>query len=143
MRNVAVAALCSVFLLGIIGMAPTDKAETIEAEKTETKKKESEKVYRHLVLFKFKEDATKEQIEQVVAAFGNLKNEINTVLGYEFGTDVSPEKLAKGFSHCFLVTFRNKKDLEAYLPHPAHQAFTVKLKPILADVLVVDYWAES
>ncbi len=133
MRNIATVAVCSVFLLGIIGMAPDQNTE----------KKASEKVYRHVVLFKFKEDATKEQIDQVVAAFGNLKNEIDTVLGYEYGTDVSPEKLAKGFSHCFLVTFRNKKDLEAYLPHPAHQAFTLKLKPILADVLVVDYWAES
>ncbi len=138
MRNVAVIALCSVILSGMIGMAPTN-----DAQKKETEKKVNKKVYRHLVLFKFKEDATKEQIDQIVTAFGNLKNEIDTILGYEYGTDVSPEKLAKGFSHCFLVTFRNKKDLEAYLPHPAHQAFTVKLKPILADVLVVDYWTES
>ncbi len=133
MRSIVVAALCAVFLLGIIGMAPGDKKA----------KEPSEKVYRHVVLFKFKEEATKEQIDQIVVEFGNLKNQIDTVLGFEYGTDVSPEKLAKGFSHCFLVTFRNKKDLEAYLPHPAHQAFTAKLKPILADVLVVDYWAES
>jgi len=133
MQNIVITAICSLFILAMIGMAPGDKLP----EKT------VEKVYRHVVLFKFKEDATKEQIQEIVTAFGELKNQINTVLRYEYGTDVSPEKLAKGFSHCFLVTFRSKQDLEKYLPHAAHQAFTAKLKPILADVLVVDYWAES
>ena len=99
--------------------------------------------YRHVVLFKFKEDATAEQIDEIVIAFGDLSKQINTIVGYEHGTDVSPEKLAKGFTHCFLVTFNSKDDLEAYLPHPAHQAFTEKLKPILSDVLVVDYWTKS
>ena len=102
---------------------------------------EDAKVYRHMVLFKFKQDASPDQIQDVVAAFGQLQKHIETIIGYEHGTDVSPEKLSKGFTHCFLLTFRSKTDLEAYLPHPAHQAFTVKLKPILADVLVVDYWA--
>lgn len=94
-------------------------------------------------MFKFKDEATAEQIADIVASFGKLKKEIDTIIGYEHGTDVSPEKLAKGFTHCFLVTFRSKEDLEAYLPHPSHQAFTQKLKPLLADVLVVDYWTES
>lgn len=110
-------------------------------EKPELEQKPS-RVYRHVVMFKFKKEATPEQITEVVTAFGQLRDEIDSIIGYEYGTDVSPEKLAKGFTHCFLVTFRSKEDLEAYLPHPAHQAFTQKLKPILADVLVVDYWAE-
>ena len=100
----------------------------------------SERVYRHVVLFKFKDNATEQKIDEIVQAFGNLENEIDTIIGYEHGTDVSPENLSKGFTHCFFVTFQNKADLEAYLPHPAHKAFTQKLKPILADVLVVDYW---
>ncbi|MEZ5952472.1 MAG: Dabb family protein [Planctomycetaceae bacterium] len=103
---------------------------------------EAKKVYRHIVLFKFKEDASAEQIQEIVSAFKQLSNEINTIVAFEHGTDVSPEKLSKGFTHCFQVTFRTREDLEAYLPHPSHQAFTMKLKPILADVLVVDYWTE-
>ncbi|MBL4884758.1 MAG: Dabb family protein [Planctomycetaceae bacterium] len=133
MRNFTVAVVCSILVVGIIGMASGNNVAD----------KPAEKVYRHVVLFKFKEDATKAQIQEIVTAFGELKNQIDTVLSYEYGTDVSPEKLAKGFSHCFFVTFRSKADLEAYLPHAAHQAFTAKLKPILSDVLVVDYWAES
>ncbi|TWT64107.1 Dabb family protein [Rubinisphaera italica] len=106
-------------------------------------KTEAERVYRHIVLFKFNDDATTEQIDEIVTAFGQLKNEVDTIISYEHGTDVSPEKLAKGFTHCFLVTFKSKADLEAYLPHPSHIAFTEKLKPILSDVLVVDYWTEN
>lgn len=102
-----------------------------------------ERVYRHVVLFKFKDDATKEQIDEIVTAFGQLEDQIDTIIAYEHGTDISPEKLAKGFTHCFLVTFESDDDLKAYLPHPAHQAFTKKLKPILADVLVVDFWANK
>jgi len=123
---------------GSAGSAPRSKSPGTSAS---TAKPQEAKVYRHMVLFKFKEEATPEQIQEVVTDFGKLQEQIETIIGYEHGTDVSPEKLAKGFTHCFLLTFRSKTDLEAYLPHPAHQAFTVKLKPILADVLVVDYWA--
>lgn len=108
----------------------------------ETESTSSTQQYRHVVLFKFKEDATAEQIDEIVKAFGDLSKQIDTIVSYEHGTDVSPEKLSKGFTHCFLVTFASKTDLENYLPHPAHQEFTVKLKPILADVLVVDYWVK-
>ncbi|MCG6157847.1 Dabb family protein [Rubinisphaera margarita] len=112
-------------------------------KKAESSQADSKRLYRHVVLFKFKEEAKQEQIDDIVEAFGSLQNEIDTIIGYEHGTDVSPEKLSKGFTHCFMVTFKSKADLDAYLPHPAHQAFTVKLKPILADVLVVDYWTHE
>ena len=50
---------------------------------------------------------------------------------------------AKGFTHCFLVTFNSAADRDAYLPHPAHKAFAGSLGPILADVFVVDFWAKE
>ncbi len=128
-----------VLLAGMIGMVQGDPAPG----KAESTQADSQRLYRHVVLFKFKEDASQEQIDEIVDAFGSLQDEIDTIIGYEHGTDVSPEKLSKGFTHCFMVTFKSKADLDAYLPHPAHQAFTVKLKPILADVLVVDYWTQE
>lgn len=62
---------------------------------------------------------------------------------FEWGTDNSPEGLAQGFSHCFLVTLKSEKDRDAYLPHAAHQKFVEKMKPLLDKALVVDYWAKS
>jgi hypothetical protein len=47
--------------------------------------------------------------------------------------------LAKGFTHCFNLTFVDEAARATYLPHPDHLAFVEQLKPALDDVLVVDY----
>ena len=96
-------------------------------------------VYRHVVLFKFKDTATPEQVKAVEDAFRALPTKINTITGYEWGTNVSPEGKDDGFTHCFFVTFKDKAGLEVYLPHPDHKAFGTLLRPILDKVLVVDY----
>jgi len=101
------------------------------------------KVLRHVVLFKFKDTATAEQIAGIEKAFAGLPSEISEIQDFEWGTDNSPEKLAQGFTHCFLVTFKSEKDRDAYLPHAAHQKFVEKVKPLLDKALVVDYWAKS
>ena len=88
------------------------------------------------------ENATAEQIDTVVKAFGDLPKQIDSIVDYEWGTNNSPEKLDKGFTHLFLVTFKDEAGREKYLPHPAHQAFVEKLKPILEEPMVIDYWAK-
>jgi quinol monooxygenase YgiN len=94
---------------------------------------------RHLVLLKFKADATPNQVDAVVQAFRALREHVHAVRGLEWGTDVSPEGLAKGFTHAFLLSFDTAAGRDVYLPHPAHQAFVAQLQPLLADVLVIDY----
>jgi len=98
---------------------------------------------RHVVMFKFKDDATKEQVQEIVTAFGALPKKIEGITAYEWGTNNSPEGLADGFTHCFVVTFKDAKAREAYLPHPAHQEFVTLLKPRLEKVFVVDYFAQK
>lgn len=99
--------------------------------------------YRHVVLFKFKDEATAEQVKEIEVAFAQLPKQIAAITDYEWGTNVSPEGLDDGFTHCFFVSFANKEGLEIYIPHEAHQAFVSKLKPILDKVCVVDYIAKS
>ena len=99
-------------------------------------------VYRHVVVFKFKETTTDAQIKQIVEDFGTLQDDIKEIIAYEHGTNVSPEGLDKGFTHVFIVTFNNKAGLDVYLPHPAHKAFVEKLLPLLEEPFVVDYVAE-
>jgi len=95
--------------------------------------------YRHVVLFKFKDSATPEQVKAVEAAFKALPSKIDSIIELEWGTNVSPEGKNDGFTHCFFVTFKNKAGVEAYLPHPAHKEFGAQLRPILDKVCVVDY----
>lgn len=99
-------------------------------------------VYRHVVAFKFKDTTTDAQIDQIVKHFGQLQNDIPEIIAYEYGINVSPEGLDQGFTHVFLVTFKDKAGLDVYLPHPAHKAFVEKVLPLLEQPFVVDYVAE-
>jgi len=97
---------------------------------------------RHVVLFKFKESSSEMDIQKVEASFNALKQTITEIKDFEWGTNNSPEKLNKGFTHCYFLTFDSEKDRDAYLVHPDHKAFGDVIGPHLEDVLVVDYWAK-
>ena len=94
---------------------------------------------RHIVHFKFKADASKEQIAKIVEEFAALKSKISVVESLEWGTNISHEGFDKGFDYCWIVTFKNAADRDAYIVHPAHQAFVALLKPSLDEALVVDF----
>lgn len=96
---------------------------------------------RHVVLFACRESATVGQIDAVIADFGTLKDRIPGILAYEWGSNVSPEGLNQGFTHCFTLSFGSEEDRNAYLLHAAHQAFVDTLGACLEKSLVVDYWA--
>lgn len=104
---------------------------------------QEEQVLRHVVLFKFKDSATEADIQKIVEAFKELPNKIEGILHFEWGTNVSPEGLSNGFTHCFFVTFKDEEARDAYLPHPAHEAFGGIVGPHLEKVLVVDYWPQE
>jgi hypothetical protein len=95
---------------------------------------------RHVVLFSFKDKATADQVNAVIADFGKLKGAIPGITAYEWGTNVSPEGLNDGFTHCFTLTFGSAEDRDAYIAHAAHQAFVATLGAVLERSLVLDYW---
>ncbi len=113
----------------------------------ETPKKEivmeNDSLLRHVVLFKFKDSTAKEDIKKVEAAFSALPSKIPQIIGYEWGTNNSPEGINKGLTHCFFLTFKSEADRAIYLPHPDHKAFGDVLGPHLDDVLVLDYWTKG
>ena len=96
--------------------------------------------YRHVVIFKFKAEAPAARVAAVVEAFQALPSKLPAVLGFEWGTNVSPENLHQGFTHVFTLTFASQTDLEQrYLHEPAHQQFVAMLDGLLEKALVVDY----
>lgn len=99
---------------------------------------------RHVVIFKFKETSSKASIDSVVDAFMGLSKKIPVVKSMEWGLNDSPENFHQGFTHCFVLTFANKKDRdEVYQKHPAHMEFQKILRPHMEKVFVVDYQAEK
>ena len=115
----------------------TSKQEAKSNEKEASMKKEQ---LRHVVLFKFKDSATPDDIANAEQAFVALPNKISVIRDFEWGINNSPEGLDKGFTHCFFLTFDSEEDRAVYLPHPDHKAFGGILGPVLEDVLVLDYW---
>lgn len=100
-------------------------------------------VLRHVVLFSFNADSSDADIRAVEEAFCGLPSQIDEIQDFEWGTDVSVEGKAHGYTHCFFVTFRSEEARDAYLPHPAHKAFGAVLRPHLENVLVIDYWTRE
>ena len=98
---------------------------------------------RHAVLLQFKEGTAPEKVNEIEEEFRKLPSKIPTIVDFEWGTNNSPEGLAQGFTHCFLVTFNDEAGRAVYLPHQAHQEFVGLLKPHLEKVLVIDYVAQD
>lgn len=99
--------------------------------------------FRHFVSFQFKEGTPDSKKAEIVNAFMALKSKIDTITDLEWGGTENIEPLNDGFTHSFLVSFKNKAGLEAYLPHPAHEEFVSLLKPHLEKVYVFDYTAKK
>lgn len=97
------------------------------------------KIIRHIVCFKFKENADTRQITHIEQEFSALSTKIPGIISLEWGKNNSPEALNKEFTHCFVVSFESEEARSLYLPHPDHQAFVSLLEPVLDDVFVIDF----
>ena len=97
----------------------------------------------HVVSFKFKATASAEDIKKVEEAFQALKGKIPQIVALEWGTNVSKENKDKGFTHCFILSIKSEKDLDAYIVHPDHKAFGKIVGPVLDDVFVIDFVAKD
>jgi hypothetical protein len=102
----------------------------------------ADKVLRHIVMYKFKDDVKPAQVQEVIDAFAGLPKKISTIIDFEHGANVSKEGKSEGFTHVFVVTFKNEADRDAYIAHPAHDAYVKVVRDRREKVVVLDYWAE-
>lgn len=125
--------ILSLFVLGILYMSLPVASSGAEP---------SGRLLRHIVLYKFKPELRPEQVQEVVDAFAALPSKIDLIARLEYGTNVSEEGKSDGLTHCFVVTFKSQADLEAYLVHPAHQAYVNIVRDRREKVIVFDFWTE-
>ena len=125
-------AVASVLLLALFASSASFAAEDTKG-----------KLLYHVVCFKYKPDASREQIAQIEKGIKGLKDKIPGIKSVAAGTNNSPENLAKGFSHGFIVAFESEKARDEYLPHPEHKAVIEIIKQAVADVFVIDFWGEG
>ncbi|MFK8054859.1 MAG: Dabb family protein [Saprospiraceae bacterium] len=100
-----------------------------------------EKLLRHVVIFKFKDEASEEDVNRLNESFNAVAEAIPVVKDFEWGINDSPEDFHQDFTHCYMLTFASEEDRDSvYTPHPTHQAFVSSLGAHLEKVFVVDYW---
>src|SRR3954468_1600926 len=104
---------------------------------------DKEKVLRHVVMYKFRDDLPPAQLKEVIDAFCALPKKVNTIIGFEHGTNVSKEGKSEGLTHVFVVTFKNEADVAAYIVHPAHDEYVKLARDRREKVVVFDYWADK
>ncbi|MBX2963122.1 MAG: Dabb family protein [Cyclobacteriaceae bacterium] len=96
---------------------------------------------KHLVMFKFKEGTSQQQIDEFTKEFVSLKDRIPGIVAFDYGVNNSPEKLNNGFTHIYAISFSDNEARDTYLTHPEHEKFTEYAggTGIIQEVFVLDY----
>lgn len=91
----------------------------------------------HIVMVKFKEDCSQEQIVDIKNRLEQLVAYIEPLKSMEVGLNFKASDRAMDL--VLTATFDTKEGLEIYSPHPAHQAVVKSIKELGEYTKVVDY----
>lgn len=94
---------------------------------------------RHILLVKFTEQTSGQDLANLEQAFYQLQTDIAGIEAIEFGENNSPEGLNKDYSHAIVMCFSDLTARDAYLSNPYHETFKVLFVPMIDDILVFDY----
>jgi hypothetical protein len=94
---------------------------------------------KHIVLLKFKEGTTEEQINKFFEDVLDLSESVPGIDDYVSGANSSAEGLSQGLTHGFIMTFSDAAARDAYLVHPEHERFKAASFPLVETVIVFDF----
>ena len=87
---------------------------------------------KHIVLLKWKQGVSRDQVDRVTAGLSALKSELSELVSYEFGEDLG---IYRGNAdYALIAEFRNEAALKAYVSHPSHQALMSEVTGPIMDV---------
>lgn len=93
----------------------------------------------HMVLVKFKPEVTTTRIGELFQLVRSMRRTIPGIEYCDGGPYSSTEGLDRGFTHGFLVTFRDARARDAYLPHPEHAKVRDALLEVIESVIAFDF----
>ena len=94
---------------------------------------------KHIALLKFKDGTSEEQINKLFDELLDLSESVDGIEDYVSGNNTSPEGKSAGYSHAFIMTFRDSAARDAYLGHAEHQTFQAHAAEVVDSVVVVDF----
>lgn len=91
----------------------------------------------HIVLFAARDDASSEDITDLLETLRGLKDSVDSVIDLSVGEDFSGR--GGDYTHGLFARFEDREGLQEYLKHPDHAAGVKKLDAVTTGRLVVDY----
>ena len=96
---------------------------------------------RHVALFRWKPEATSEDVSKLEAALRVLPSKIPCIQTYRFGRDIGIQEGNADFG--LVADFIDEASLETYANHPDHQDVIKNLvRPIQAERIAIQYVIE-
>ncbi len=93
---------------------------------------------RHVALFRWKPEATAEDVSKIEAALRQLPAKIPSILSYRFGRDLGVQDGNADFA--LVADFTDEAGLVTYANHPDHQIVLQNLiRPITAQREAIQY----
>jgi hypothetical protein len=100
---------------------------------------------RHIVLVRVVSDIDPGRIAAVMNGIADLRRSIPGILAFSWGRNVSPEGLAREYTHAFTVDFEDEAARDRYLADPDHAragaALVAAADGGVEGLLVMDYGA--
>jgi Stress responsive A/B Barrel Domain len=93
----------------------------------------------HLVFFAVKEDASQEEVDDLLSSIRALRDEVPSTVDLSVGEDFTGR--SGGYTHGLLARFTDRAGLREYMEHPAHLSVVEKLETTTTGRIVVDYEA--
>ena len=82
---------------------------------------------RHCVFLIFDAAHSDEARMEILAELGALVNEVDGMVGFEFGSNLDFEQKSPLYREGFIASFRDHAALSAYAKHPVHQTLGARL----------------
>ncbi len=94
---------------------------------------------RHIVLVKFKETATPQQIAHIDTLVWRMKNEIKAINKLEWGKRMGRAGESDEYDYCLNIVFKSELNMTMYEEHPAHQKLKAAIIPLVAKITRFNY----
>ena len=92
---------------------------------------------KHIVMWKFKDDAAEADKQEMKRRLESLKGVVPSLLQIEVGMDIVGTDQSKDM--VLTTLFNSLSDLQAYADDPAHLQVGAFIKPLVCERAVVDY----
>ena len=94
---------------------------------------------KHIVLLKFNPATTESQIVGFFKELDGLTHKIPGLNNFIGGRYSSPEGLNQGYTHGFIMSFRDAAARDGYLPHPEHERVKSGIVPHVDQIVAFDF----